>query len=100
MPLMPLMLLAACVSTEEINFSVEADVPFIHEEEVNALLEGFTIMETDVPDGLEITEEEIDLVVFNGTLGAGEYEFQLDFEHYGDVSFTKKSRWNVAILSE
>ena len=89
-----------CVQTEEVSFEVDADVEFTHEESVELLMEDFTMTETDVPDGLQITQGVFGELLFEGTLSEGEYPFQLDFEHYGDMSMTKKSRWMVTILAE
>lgn len=92
--------LSGCVPTDEIAFDVEADVSFTHEESVDPLLEGFDFTETDVPDGLQIAVGEHEQIVFEGILTAGEHTFQMDFEHYGDVSRTKRSRWLVTVLAK
>jgi hypothetical protein len=87
---------------EDILVEVEADTSFVHEQELFERLEGHYLEEIDVPSGVEIgyDEEGMETVVISGTVAQGEYDFELRFEHYGDVARMEYTYWSVRLVAE
>ena len=87
---------------DDITITVEADTPFEHEEELVERLEGHYLEEIDVPSGVAIgyTEDGMDTIVISGTVAQGEYDFELHFQHYGDVARMSYTYWSVRLVAE
>ena len=87
---------------EDVLIEVEADTPFEHQEELFERLEGHYLEEINVPSGVEIgyTEDGEDIIVISGTVPQGEYDFELRFEHYGDVARLQYTYWSVTLIAD
>jgi hypothetical protein len=90
------------ISREDIFIEVEADTPFVHEEEYLERREGHYLEEIDVPSRVDIgySEEGLEILVFSGTVAAGEYDFELRFQHYGDMPRMVYTHWSVSLVAE
>jgi hypothetical protein len=102
-----LMVGAGCpepIPETDVAFSVMAGENFVHDEGVEAQMEGTQLGTVEAPEGVRIQmewPEEIDgpVIRFEGRLPSGQHAASVLLEHYQDGP-SHYERWNVTISAK